>query len=110
MEMTRAPGNAWAVANFSMSMQQGKCSFAARTMNSASPLLEMTLADLRANNRHKACEPGCALGCARLVSHALGEPPQTLQTSLTLVSRIRPPAKPVTALSTSVTPVKAPSC
>jgi MoaA/NifB/PqqE/SkfB family radical SAM enzyme len=74
------------------------------------PLLEMTLADLRANNHHKACEPGCALGCARLVSHALGEPLKTLQTSLTLVSRIRPPAKPVTALPPSVTPVKAPSC
>jgi hypothetical protein len=74
------------------------------------PLLEMTLADLRANHRHKACEPGCALGCARLVSHALGAPLKTLHTSLTLVSRIRPPAKPVTDLPTSVTPVKAPSC
>jgi hypothetical protein len=74
------------------------------------PLLEMTLADLRANNRHKACEPGCALGCARLVSHALGDPLKTLQTSLTLVARLRPPAKPVTVLPASVTPVKTPSC
>jgi hypothetical protein len=74
------------------------------------PLCEMTLADLRANNRHKACEPGCALGCARLVSHALGEPLHTLQTSLTLVSRIRSTAKPATALPTSVPPVRAPSC
>jgi hypothetical protein len=74
------------------------------------PLLEMSLADLRANNHHKACEPGCALGCARLVSHALGDPLKTLRTSLTLVARIRLPAKAGPDLSTPVTPVKAPSC
>jgi MoaA/NifB/PqqE/SkfB family radical SAM enzyme len=57
-------------------------------------LLDMTTDDLRTNNRHKACEPGCALGCARLVSHALGEPMKTLKTSLKLVSRIRAGKKP----------------
>jgi MoaA/NifB/PqqE/SkfB family radical SAM enzyme len=35
--MTHAPGNAWVAANFSMSMQQGKYSFAVRTTNFASP-------------------------------------------------------------------------
>ena len=59
------------------------------------PLHDVTRADLRANNRHKACEPGCALGCVRLVSHALGEPLKTLHTSLILVAGLRSPAKPV---------------
>jgi len=49
-------------------------------------LLDMTTADLRANNRHKVCEPGCALGCARVVSHALGAPLKTLHTSLALLT------------------------
>jgi MoaA/NifB/PqqE/SkfB family radical SAM enzyme len=53
------------------------------------PLLAMTVDDLRANNHHKACEAGCALGCARLVSHALGNPLRTLRTSLTLVANAR---------------------
>ena len=88
----------------------GEVQFCSQNHEFRKPLLEMTPADLRANNRHKACEPGCALGCARLVSHALGEPLQTLQTSLTLVSRLRPSAKPATALPPSVTPVKAPRC
>src|SRR5438876_191929 len=88
----------------------GEVQFCSQNYEFHKPLHEVTLADLRANNRHKACESGCALGCVRLVSHALGEPLKTLQTSLKLVSRIRPPAKPATDLSTSVTPVEAPSC
>ncbi len=52
------------------------------------PLDAVTFDDLQRNNHHKPCEPGCALGCARLVSHALGEPLKTLQTSLALVTRI----------------------
>src|SRR2546427_9725821 len=74
------------------------------------PSLDLTPADLPAHNRPKACESGCALGCVRLVSHALGEPLKTLQTSLKLVSRIRLSAKPATDLSTSGTPVEAPRC
>ena len=88
----------------------GEVQFCSQNHEFRKPLGEMTLADLRANHRHKACEPGCALGCVRLVSHALAEPLKTLQTSLTLVSRLRPPAKPVADLPPSVTPVKAPSC
>ena len=88
----------------------GEVQFCSQNHEFHKPLAEMTPADLRANNRHKACEPGCALGCVRLVSHALGEPLKTLQTSLTLVARFRPSAKPVTDLSPSATPVNAPSC
>lgn len=74
------------------------------------PLHAVTQGDLRANNRHKACEPGCALGCVRLVSHALGAPLTTLATSLPLVARFRPSAKPVAGRATPVTSVPAPRC
>ena len=67
----------------------GEVQFCSQTREFHKPLLDMTLDDLRANHRHKVCEPGCALGCARLVSHALGEPLKTLKTSLALVSRLR---------------------
>ena len=68
---------------------RGQVQFCSQNTEFQKPLNEMTLSDLRANHRHKACEPGCALGCARLVSHALGEPLKTLRTSLGLVTRIR---------------------
>ena len=68
---------------------QGQVQFCSQNTEFQKPLSEVTLSDLRANHRHKACEPGCALGCARLVSHALGEPLKTLRTSLSLVTRIR---------------------
>jgi MoaA/NifB/PqqE/SkfB family radical SAM enzyme len=67
----------------------GQVQFCSQNTEFQKPLSEMTLHDLRANHRHKGCEPGCALGCARLVSHALGEPFKTLRTSLSLVTRIR---------------------
>jgi MoaA/NifB/PqqE/SkfB family radical SAM enzyme len=46
------------------------------------PLELLDLKQLRANNRHKACEAGCALGCVRMVSHTLGEPLKTIGPSL----------------------------
>ncbi len=67
----------------------GNVQFCSQNAEFQKPLSDLTLADLRTNNRHKTCEPGCALGCARLVSHALGEPLKTLRTSLSLVTRIR---------------------
>jgi MoaA/NifB/PqqE/SkfB family radical SAM enzyme len=67
----------------------GQVQFCSQNTEFQKPLHEMTIGDLHGNYRHKPCEPGCALGCARLVSHALGEPLKTLQTSLSLVSRIR---------------------
>lgn len=82
----------------------GQVQFCSQNAEFQKPLSEMTRHDLRANHRHKACEPGCALGCARLVSHALGEPLKTLRTSLSLVTRIRDrqqgrPAAPNAALT-----------
>jgi MoaA/NifB/PqqE/SkfB family radical SAM enzyme len=86
----------------------GEVQFCSQNREFCKPLLDLTIADLRANNRHKVCEPGCALGCARLVSHALGAPLKTLLTSLKLVSRIRPQAQPTSPLPTPVTSVEAP--
>lgn len=87
----------------------GDVQYCSQNQEFSKPLLELTPTDLRNNNRHKSCEAGCALGCARLVSHALGEPLKTLQTSLALVSRIRhgndaPPhtARPDTHVSSGV--------
>jgi MoaA/NifB/PqqE/SkfB family radical SAM enzyme len=88
----------------------GEVQFCSQNREFCKPLHTVTWADLRANNRHKACEPGCALGCVRLVSHALGAPLTTLATSLTLVSRLRPSAKSVAELATPVTSVQAPRC
>jgi MoaA/NifB/PqqE/SkfB family radical SAM enzyme len=67
----------------------GEVQFCSQNREFRKPLLAMSMDDLRANDRHKACEAGCALGCARLVSHAIGEPLKTLKTSLALLSRIR---------------------
>ena len=72
----------------------GQVQFCSQNREFQKSLSEMTLADLRANNRHKACEPGCVLGCARMVSHALGEPVKTMTTSLAVAARIRNAKKP----------------
>jgi MoaA/NifB/PqqE/SkfB family radical SAM enzyme len=73
----------------------GEAQFCSQNHEFRKPLLDLTLDDLRHNNRHKACEAGCALGCARSVSHALGQPLHTLHTSLTLVTRARQNRTPV---------------
>ncbi|MBI4676526.1 MAG: radical SAM protein [Elusimicrobia bacterium] len=49
------------------------------------PLWALSLRDLRSNDRHKPCEPGCSLGCVRLISHALGQPVRTLGASVRLM-------------------------
>ena len=49
------------------------------------PVEQLTLADLRRANVHKPCEPGCALGCVRTVSHAMGSPLSTLSTSIEIL-------------------------
>jgi len=67
----------------------GEIRFCSQNREYSMPLEEITLYDLKSNNRHKSCEPGCVLGCARLISHALGEPFKTLKTSLSLVARLR---------------------
>jgi len=57
------------------------------------PLEEITLADLRSNDRHKPCEAGCSLGCVRMVSHTLGEPLRTLGASARLALGMRQAAR-----------------
>jgi MoaA/NifB/PqqE/SkfB family radical SAM enzyme len=84
---------------------RGAVQFCSQNHEFQKPLAEVTFADLRANHRHKVCEPGCALGCARLVSHALGAPLKTLQTSLAMVTRLRQATKAGVPV---VTPVNAP--
>jgi len=100
----------------------GEVQFCSQNREFSKPLLDLTVADLRTNNHHKVCESGCALGCVRLVSHALGAPLKTLRTSLTLVSRLRPRVEPKTPLPTPtrveprtplptpITSAKAPGC
>lgn len=46
----------------------------------------LTPDDLKANDVHKPCEAGCALGCARMVSRTLGEPLRTLGASVRLAA------------------------
>ena len=49
-------------------------------------LQDMSLEELRRNDRHKPCEEGCCLGCVRLVSHSLGEPFKSLRASLAIAA------------------------
>lgn len=49
------------------------------------PVEQLTLADLRQANVHKYCEPNCAVGCVRTVSHAMGNPLSTLRTSIEIL-------------------------
>ena len=54
----------------------------------AFPLAQMTTRDLKGNDCHKPCESGCALGCARMASHALGEPLKTMRSSARLAWKL----------------------
>jgi MoaA/NifB/PqqE/SkfB family radical SAM enzyme len=49
------------------------------------PVEQLTLSDLRQANVHKYCEPNCAVGCVRTVSHAMGNPLATLGTSIAIL-------------------------
>jgi len=53
------------------------------------PLKDATTDDLHAAHTHKPCEAGCAVGCARLVSHALGEPLKSIKTGLATLAGIQ---------------------
>ncbi|MFA6004068.1 MAG: radical SAM protein [Elusimicrobiota bacterium] len=63
---------------------QGEAQWCGQQRECRRKLEDMDLAWLRANRRHKPCEPGCALGCVRMVSATLGEPFNTLGASLAL--------------------------
>ncbi|MFA6030909.1 MAG: radical SAM protein [Elusimicrobiota bacterium] len=63
---------------------RGEAQWCAQQREWRVPLEKLTPAALRENDRHKPCEPGCAIGCARMVSHTLGEPLRTLGASMSL--------------------------
>ncbi|MDQ6999535.1 MAG: radical SAM protein [Mariprofundus sp.] len=53
------------------------------------PLAQATEQNLAVSHCHKPCEAGCAVGCSRLISHALGEPLKSIKTGLRTIARIR---------------------
>jgi len=57
------------------------------------PLALATAHDLAASHCHKPCEAGCAVGCSRLISHALGEPLKSLKTGLQTIAGIQRPSQ-----------------
>jgi MoaA/NifB/PqqE/SkfB family radical SAM enzyme len=52
----------------------GRTQYCSQVRGAAVPVEALTLAALRAADTHKPCEPGCALGCVRTVSHAMASP------------------------------------
>ena len=54
--------------------EDGCIQWCSQQKGAAVPLASATTADLQEANRHKPCEAGCCVGCARLVSHALARP------------------------------------
>jgi len=52
------------------------------------PLAHTTPQDLAVSHCHKPCETGCAVGCSRLISHALGEPLKSIKTGLRTLAGI----------------------
>jgi len=67
---------------------KGSVQWCAQQRDYSYPLEKLDLAELRSNNRHKPCEPGCCLGCVRMVSHSLGEPLKSLRSSIPLAASI----------------------
>lgn len=66
----------------------GTVQYCSQNRGAGKNISEITLSDLGQANRHKECEPGCAIGCSRLVSHALNEPLNSVKTGLGLLSRM----------------------
>lgn len=67
----------------------GEVRFCSQNRDYSRALEDFTTSDIRSNNRHKDCEAGCMLGCARLISHALGEPFKTMRTSLSMLAGLK---------------------
>jgi MoaA/NifB/PqqE/SkfB family radical SAM enzyme len=65
---------------------KGSVQWCAQQRDYSFPLEDMSLAELRRNDRHKPCEEGCCLGCVRLVSHSLGEPIKSLRASVAIAA------------------------
>lgn len=64
----------------------GAVQWCAQQRGAAFDLMTASPARLKANDAHKPCEAGCALGCVRMVSHTLGEPLKTLGASVRLAA------------------------
>jgi hypothetical protein len=60
----------------------GRAQFCSQVVGGGKDVGRLTIDDLRAAEVYKACEGGCALGCVRTVSHALGAPLGSLRASL----------------------------
>jgi len=74
----------------------GQAQYCSQVRGSGTPVTQMTIADLRAADVHKACEAGCALGCVRTVSHALASPLASLRTSVDVLGGVlRPRSAPL---------------
>ncbi|MFI5347607.1 MAG: radical SAM protein [Elusimicrobiota bacterium] len=71
----------------------GSIQWCAQQRGVAYDLMTMTPERLQANNVHKPCEAGCALGCVRMVSHTLGEPLKTFGASVKLAVGMSSPKK-----------------
>ncbi len=67
----------------------GEVQYCSQNQRFRKPLEEFTTSDIRRNNHHKECETGCMLGCARLISHAMGEPLKTMKTSLSMLAGLK---------------------
>ncbi len=67
---------------------KGSVQWCAQQRDYSWPLDKLDLTELRNNNQHKPCEPGCCLGCVRMVSHSLGEPLKSLRSSIPLASSV----------------------
>ncbi len=72
----------------------GRIQYCSQVAGALRPVEEATLADLQRANIHKPCEPGCALGCVRTVSHAMASPLASLRTSFEILGEsMRPRAE-----------------
>jgi MoaA/NifB/PqqE/SkfB family radical SAM enzyme len=77
----------------------GRTQFCSQVTGAARAVEHLAVGDLRAANTHKSCEAGCALGCVRTVSHAVGSPLASLRTAIPMLAdfiRVRAarPARP----------------
>ena len=75
----------------------GAVQWCAQQRGASFDLMTAAPARLKANDVHKPCEAGCALGCVRMVSHTLGEPLKTFGASVKLAVGMSTPKKSAAA-------------
>jgi MoaA/NifB/PqqE/SkfB family radical SAM enzyme len=69
----------------------GRAQYCSQVAGAGKDVTQLTLADLRAADVHKACEAGCAIGCVRTVSHAVERPLAAVRTSVALLADVMRP-------------------